>query len=738
MATRALRTKGNAVMAAENVVGDRRPYNLGDLWRTQYVRFRNSRRRIAESGKLRRGEIRPHVPQDIENADAFRVMIPHQLLMVQNIIQYLTRKQPGIRRPSGPGPMATRMSDKIEAWLGAPHKGGALGELRSNGEMLWESFVAHAANDGEFGLLVLPRPASWSHLLDFTEPDSDDPDGTKIHPYFQRDAQGRSPEDQFYAEDPHAFQLDDQQSSDAFDEYELHERARALPMVVEVLSADICLPIGVDPTSGKVDAMLVRTVRSVRSLKALGFDWDIIGPGDAPNDEAGSYSPTSVLQAGGLEVTLYELVVPGGIFYQVGEAPIDGRQNGKVFPTYLRKPTRIQTETGDDVVEMRRTAAFVNLTDTYGLTEVPGGYFYGAHHSSERDPDKKGIPLLSIFSSLIMGVNQTISSLVHHAYEVGFGGWFADPSNVDPKYWTEDGKPMKVKVHRGSVSYVAGKVTPAVHAGVDKDVSWFVTMALNLLERFGPSQSLSNSDPADGGFSQAVAQASGENALGQILAGSMDALKRTCECMLEQAAAISDMLGEPVPVYCRFDPKTKKYHDLLPLSSKDLNGDYGVEVVFPMKKGSNLPLAQGMAQWHQMGLLSHYTWLQDGWGEEHPDEEIDRINVETALKSPQGQTLVWQLAGRIQGDREMAKIANLQQQNKLGPGGVPTALMPPRPQGGANGIAPGHAGVEVGNPAQQSLAGVMSGQSMTAPQNRVVAATGAPAPASESITGGTA
>ena len=59
-----------------------------------------------QAAKIRRNDIRPHVPQDVDNSDAFRITIPHGLLMTQNIIQYLTRKQPAVRRPSGPGPMA--------------------------------------------------------------------------------------------------------------------------------------------------------------------------------------------------------------------------------------------------------------------------------------------------------------------------------------------------------------------------------------------------------------------------------------------------------------------------------------------------------------------------------------------------------------------------------------------------------------------------------------------------------
>ena len=89
---------------------------------------------------------------------------------------------------------------------------------------------------------------------------------TKIHPYFQRDAQGRDPSDAFYTDNPHAFELDYVQSEKAFNQYESDQRARALPFNVEVLAAEITLPIGVDPASGKVDAMITRTAASWKGI----------------------------------------------------------------------------------------------------------------------------------------------------------------------------------------------------------------------------------------------------------------------------------------------------------------------------------------------------------------------------------------------------------------------------------------------------------------------------------------
>jgi hypothetical protein len=698
---------------APAVAGER--YNLAELWNDTYAKFRGSRRRIAESNKLKRNEVKPHVPLDVENSDSFRITIPHGVLMVQNIVQYLTRKQPAIRRPGMPGPVATRMSDKVEHWLGAPAKGGALAELRSNGEYLWESFCAHGANDGEYAVRVLPRTAAWSHLIDFAEEDPGTPEGTRIHPYFERDTKGRTREDDFYADGVHDFELDEIASSKAYDEYEKDAKARALPFVVEVLHPDVVLPTGVDPQSGKVDVLLVRTQRSVRSLQGLGFEWDIIGESE-PVDATSTLRASQALLGGGKQMILYELMVPGGIYYQIGETPREGNDSSRAYPTYMQD------------ADGGRQVAFLNLAERYGIEDIPGGYFYGSHHPDELNPDLKGIPLLSIFAPIIMGINQTISSVVHHAYEVGFGGWFADPSGIDAKYWTEAGKPIKVKVNRGAVTYVAGKISPAVHAGVDKDVTWFIEMGLKLLENFGPGQSLTGGDASDGGFAQAVAQASGENAIGQILNGSMGALKRTCECLLEQCSALSEEIGEPVPIYARFNPLTGEHKELVELSAKDLAGDWTVEVIFPMRKGTNLPLAQAMFQWWKGGALSLYTWLQDGWGEEQPDEEVDRINVEKALASDQGQKLMWDEAARIKGDREMAKIANLQQAGKMGPGGTPAALIPPRPSGdmvsAAGTPTNGMAGVQTGNPAASALGGIMSGQMMTGPQAQVAMATG--------------
>jgi hypothetical protein len=715
----------------QDTIANGQRLNLADFWTQHYDRFRTSRERVELCGLLRRSQDPPAVPPDMDNADAFRITTPFGPKIVMDVLQTFTAKVPDIKRNAGPGPMAERLAEKVEHFLGRSGKAGALGELKAGGEPIWDNLVAHAT-DGEFGLLVVPRPAHWSGLLQFTEPDPDDPQGPgRIHPYFQRDAEGRDAADELYA-DPHDpeidFEIDASKSSNAYAKYARDAKARNLPIVVTVMAPSICLPIGLDPGSGKVDAMLIRTLRTMRSLDRDGFHWTMLGPGDAPNDQRG-WTTSSFLRGLDQRLMLYELWVPGGVYYQIGNLPLEGKPA-------VGYPTTMNTYDKDGTL-VTANEAFVNLEAEYGLCDVPGGYFYGCHWPQERDPDQKGYPLLWTYRGLIRGLNNVVSADVAHTYNVGFGGFFVDPTGIDPKYWTENGRPLSVKIKRGQVSYVAGKPVPAVHPGVNKDNQQFITFALGQLGASMPP-SPAGGPAGMGPVAMGVQQVASEYAQAQILNGAVLAYRRTAELILCIVAALSETLGEPIPVYTRID-KDGNRHDLLDLSAKDLGNDYTVDVVFPTKKGSNVPLAQAMFQWMAGGALSHYTWLSEGWGEEFPEEEIDRINVETALKSPQGQKLVWDLAAKMQGDKDMARIAKLQQDGSLTTGGMPTALLPPRPSGaiardGTPG--PGTAGVQVGNSAISSLGGQMNATMGTGLQAQIMSQTGQGATLSPNGTAG--
>jgi hypothetical protein len=698
--------------------------NLASLWSSSYNQFQRSRARIAEAGAMRRNEIPPHVPAGWDSPDSFRMYLPHATRIGQEIISYASRRAPGMKRAAGPGPMAERTASKVERWLGKPPSGtnpgmGALGELRSGGEALWESLLAHAANDGEFAVLVIPRTAHWSHLLDFEIPDPDNPDSYLIHPYFLRDDDDQGPNETDELEDllesqhyPRKFNANYDNSAKAFFKYARDAKARRLPFVVDILHPDLCLPIGLDPATGKVDALLVRSEHTARTLKMAGFHFETISGADSQSGWASS-SYSSALMGVGTRYTLFALWTPGKVLYQIADTHVGQDSQAARYTGLSTSMARPDGTYGD---------AMVDLEAEYGLCEVPGGYFYGAHHPDERDPDKKGYPFLYPLLGWIRGGNQMLTNILGHSYKVGFGGWLADVSKIDPALWTELGKPDTVDVHPNKVTYVVGTPVPAYHPGSSPEVEKMVDKILAVLEQQSPAGLTGNGDQA--GIAQAIAAAGGEVEIGQVIGGATLGLKRIAECLLEQASAISELTAAPVPVYSTIT-KDGTRKDLVEVSAKDLQGDFSVEIFFPTKKGSNLPMAQAGYQWMQgeKQAISHYTWLQDFYGEEHPEEEMDRIWVERTLASDQGQQMVMESAARFQGDKELARIAKLKQQGALSPGGMPTAMLPPRSPR-QSGMAPNSAGVEMGNPAISSLGGQMAGAMQTGPQAQIVGATG--------------
>lgn len=651
------------------------PTDLALLWQTEYARLRPSRDRIAECTRWRRSQVQPTIPW--ADGAAFAVKLPHAITLGQDVANFLARKPPVIRRPPlGSDPAAQRVASRIETWLQA-----AMTELRSGGTDLWAACIAAAAHDGEFAVLVQPAPSHWASLVDFTTAE----DGQDvIAPVFRRDSKGRAEDDDWYTEKrDRRFQVDSKASAKAYDDYAQDAKARRIPFVARVLPATQCLPIGLDPLTGRVDSLLVRSVRTATSLKRDGFRWLALGAGTetAVNEE---------------RLTLYELWVPGRVSYQ-----ISGRE---------RYDTRLN-----------ESGAVVDLEKEFRLREVPGGYFYGSHLANEMDPAYRGIPLLWPFLPLLAGANQMLSAKLAYAHQVAFGGWFSRLAADDVATWTEMGRPTSTTMQPGQVNFIVGDLTPAVHPGTGRDVDEFLSLSLNLLRDAGPGGMAPSNDQS--GFAQSVSIASAESALSQISQGARAAWKRIAECLLEQASWLSNETGAPVPVYAHTDEEGRK-RDHVEISASNIQDDYRVEVAQPNQKFQNLALMQAGAGWVDSGKISQTTWLQDMAGFEQPEEEQDRVWVERQLASPEGQQYVLKLAAQYSDERGLLDLQQLQDQGKVTPGGTPTAMMPPPPPpSGMDGVS----GPNTGNPAAAALGGIMAGASMTAPQSAVIQATGQPA-----------
>lgn len=677
--------------------------DLSSLWATESQRFRASRLRIREAGRWRRNEVLPTVPWD--DPAPFRVMLPHATTMGASVAAFLARRRPNVHRePLGSDPRAERISSKIEAWLQPILED----QLKANGEPLWDANLAHAVHDGEWAVLVQPDCSHWDDLLSYTDDDD------RINPRFQRDAKGRAADDPFYSNAPgRTFAVSKDQSAKAHAAYTRDGKARELPFVVRLIPADQCVPLGIDPEDGSVDALLIRSDRTALSLKKDGFTFVITGPGV----NQVTYGAQTALAGAGTLFSLYELHIADEdgykIFYQVGSS--NGRD---AFYT---------TRDGID--------ATLDMAAKYPgfFKEVPGGYFFGSHFANETNPDRKGYPYITVFLSLLRGLNQTLSAKVAHMYLTAFGGWNARLSAEDVSTWTELGKPVDIEVKPGRVNYVVGELSPAVHPGTGRDVDSFIEMALAVLREIGPAGDTPSSDQS--GFAQGVSIASSDAAFGQMTRGAQQAMRCIARCLLEQCAAISIETGAPVPVYAHQDPKAKTRQDHVELEASDLDGDFDVDVLLPTPKFSNLALMQAGAGFVQQGLIPQREWLESMAGYENPEHIQDLQWVEAQMKSPEGQQYVLQLAAQFSGEAGLQKIQKLAAAGKTGAGGTPSAALPGRP--GPDPNAPGGTGIDAptgpntGNPAQAAVSGLMQTVSQTAPQSNVIAATGGSAPVAQ-------
>lgn len=672
--------------------------DLATLWTSEWSKFARSRQRIATCGQWRRNEIEPHVPPDwADNPDAFKVILPHASLLSLHTASFLGRKRPAYRRAHDETQKGEATSSKIEKWLTATDA-----ELKSDGEDAWDAEIAFSTHDAEWAGLVLPATAHYDRILSFRDVDG------KITPKFQRNVDGFSREDfvaKYGADD--GYRVHDGRSSDAHSRYARTARATKLPLALRLIPPSMCLPFGIDGQTGKVDALLIRSQRTVVSLKRQGIQFEPVQGAATPAVDQGS---TTINPGMGLTYDLYELFLgdPCRVIMQVGSGATGFRT----------------TYQGQDDAE-------IDLQAAYGLSEIPGGYFYGAHWANDPNPADKGMPFLHSFLGVLRGLHQMISAQVAHTYNVGFGGWLSSLAGLEGsalEVFIEQGMPRTLKVEPGRITLVPGPTIPAAHPGSSGDAGHFVQTALELLQQMSPTAGILESTAASG-FAGGVAQSAADNLHGMIVNGAQRCHQRMAEVKLEIANYLSQQLKTSIPVYCTIGKDgVKKEH--VELDHDDLDGDFQVETYFPQKKGQNLALAQSGVAWQKEGLIGKREWREDFYGDEQPDQALREIWLERELESDESRMEILRLRDQYREDATRIKRQQLQEKGQITEGGLPSAAVPPGapPPMSPNGTttADGVPAVQNVNPAAGALGGAVAAELQTAPQQRVIAATGSP------------
>lgn len=696
---------------ADGTQATRRPdADLASFWNTEYARFATSRAVIEECGRLRRrdSQTSPYLPpgKDGQSTDPYIVEIPEATLMGQDIINFAGRRRPVARRMHGPGPASQRRASRIETFIQT-----AMDDyLKPNGEDIYEACLGFATNDGEWGWLVTPSTAHWKNIVKYAEKDETGEYAVRLE--WQRDSQGRTREET--QEAGQTFELDDRASEKAYAEYLREVKARQMPCVVRLLPAQSCLPIGLDPLTGRVDAMLVKTERHAISLERDGFRWTAYGEERSENTAQGNLS--------GQKLTLYELHTPGKIQYQVA---------GPHNQTYETKMVR----------QGVAYEAIVDLAAEWGITTVIGGYSFGGHHPNEMDLGRRGIPFLAPFMRTIRAVNQSFSLSLYHMARWGWQGKLAklDPQLID--IWKEMKMPLSFDENPFGTTIIPGDLQPSTPVMPSPAVMAFQQYALETLKDLSPSRGIKAS-PGDAGFAQAVAASGTDTLLRQIIQGASECWLSIAEGVLEVCTAVARKDRKPVPVWvtvkqsvdadsARVKPVVQTHAEL---SADDCEGDFRLKLAWPRRLGENLPLAQAAWAWAQGDNpgISMRMWREEMLGVEQPEEVEDEIWVEQQLNSEAGRAYVLEIAARKKANQEMLRIAELQEQGVLSEGLLPTTALPPRPggnpaqqPGGPPMPGTGQPNSRMGSPAVNgALGGMMAGAMNTAAQQRVIQNTG--------------
>jgi hypothetical protein len=662
--------------------------DLTALWAQHQGRFQPSRDLIEVCGKWERDEIKPIVPTRDGVLQGFPVTLPHATTMPQDVASFVARRQPSFhRKPLGGGTRADKAASDIETWL----QEAFASKILIDGEPLWDTLCAFGTHDAEYAVIVQPAQSHYSGLLNLFEDD-----GKTFRAEWRRNADGLDPAE--YAArtgSAKGFSVSSRKSREAQQAYARDYKSRRWPFVVRVLSAPEYLPIGRDPLSGRLDTLLIRSVCSASHLRAQGFDWW--------SSMQGAAHETS-LDNSGRTYWLYELHTsnPWRIVYQ-----IVGLDNSTVYNT---------TKDGQPA------QLGIDLGKQFKLQHLLAGVFYGWHRSHEKDPARRGIPLIAPFRGIMGAANRSITGIVEHNYQTGYGGWGIEMNPELYQVWIEMGKPQQFDLEPDAIHVLLGKPTSLVHQGVGQDAWRIFEFLQGLVERFNESERVRTSPDASS-IAQTTSLASADTVLSQIANGALQAMKLVAESLLELTAVLSEEMGASIPVYCTLT-RDGQEQTHVELSAKDLMGDFTVDVEQPTKKGSNLPKAQAGVSWKETGLISKYTWLQDFYGEDQPEAEMDRIASEQYVDGQEGQHELSVLVSKMLADKERQTILGLQDQGKLSPGGTPSTMLPPRPAN-QNGVAPNGVPMPMQpNPAASSLGGQMAAALNPGAQANVVTATG--------------
>ena len=655
--------------------------NIQALFDEHNPRYANSQREQQASRDLMSGKLK--APLDVSilpgesDREALRYSGPGKIWLPQKILGMLNEDKAEIKRePVGIGTRAQTAATRVEVIDNA---------------VASERYPDNVVNDlllieGAAVVVTQPDMSCWDGT-----PDSmyDDAERTKLSKKYAVDSRDRGEDDDYYTEpgNRRKFKANESKSAAYFTSVEKDYRARRIPIRMRAMS---CLEAVVinpqrDGDVMRVEGLIRKSEWTVSTLLQKGYRWGV----DASMEPAGLHGSGT-----GKNATMYEYW---------GTTP-----SGHVYTSYCIEGLKT---TKDD------HAAVIDLTEEYGIEQLPVAFDYGLSFVGAINPDDRPLPFPIIFGKAQLAKDAAMTSAQVRFYKEAnlYRGY--KPSVELLKYLSiGKGEVPIPDMEPGRIIPILGDMMDMNSTGGLRELGAFMEMLNRDIDPELPSPDATGGGQNVSGYGRDVAKRDTLANFQPVVRGGLNIKKQSMAFANEQMACIGKkhrpiciFVNQDIPVEQRQSQQSST-RAVLEVDPEVFGGTWDVEAIIPTNPGDNMPLTAQMMDAHQRGEIPHEWVLEKGWGDKAPEVTIAKIEAEAARKTPAGQADIIALAATIAGDEEQAAIMTAlaaQELLKLMPGAPPT---PDNvvPTSMAAGVTPPHM-MGAQNPAEQALAGIEQG-----------------------------
>ncbi len=733
---------------------------LRELWRGREKAMPNSRKRIRFCRDVQRGKTGIRLPRTYGNKELREVLVvshPMKKTYPIRMTATLASRRCYVKRNSlGENMGAKKAATDLESW-----DNGFVEQT-----FPWLRCVGLSVQQSEFGLYVLPTPATWEDQPDWTDAvtleeyegmdederaaykPNDTEDVTKgFQGYETREnsegqqEEAKRPNPRYWRDnadnvidpkDRRKRKRNEGKTRNAFEEELKAFLAQRLPFVVRAESALNCLPIlarGRAKDPFMTVGLIVKSLYEEEDLLRMKYRWGgKLAKYQEGNNETGNglgpamlHKPIETLERQGTSIVCYEAFL------------LDPETGN---PYYVFSVSGMETA---QEIDGEEEATIVDLYEEYGITNLPAKYLW-ANQLEDDDPDERGVPLMDPFATAILNVETFLTHEGVYSRRTAFPGIGVelDPKLPPSAFLDEKGQLKQFSIPQdGGVVLLPGKAQPMMAPRVGDSAHYFTQALLGEMEQQRP---------------KTPGETPGSSGHQDVIQDSYFAVSQTMimDCLSEAVAFVATTANEyawcaskgkwkclggkrvDIPIYVNTEiapggdtdaPPGEEQTRILEFKERWI-GPRMFQVHAEYIKVGNIAEVEQEASLYERGL-AEFDDVQTKRGKTSPEVVRANIAADKWLNSEAGQLYITQQFAAWRGDVEEAELARLQFQGLVSMGD-PAQGVQPMPTA-ALAQDPGAAG---GGPttAAAQRAGIISGARNTGPARNDAMAASAIAP----------